>query len=805
MPLESESHVSCKRLHTGMGLTLLLAGVFLALPVDVQGDMATQDRRIAIEVLSQRGRDFARLQDWGKSAAAYTEALRRDPENPDLLFGQGYAFYGQKDLPGAVQSFRKALKYDSRHSSSTLWMGLALLEDRALDKAEMAFQRLLEGENTDPRAYFGLGSIHAARYRKQDSAQEKQLALKYLEQYLQAARLSQGIGAEYRQQAEALLLDLRYGEEGRLYNQALASYGRGEYDQCRLLLDKALKLDPQFQKAHYLKGVLCNTRGSSLFEADFTNCIKALRMAPDEPEARCLLGSIYRLLGKDDLARANLEAAARLDPGSQKALNLLGALYHESGDREKTALTYQRSRDVNPHSDEGRAAGLELDVLQGTARGPLVFVRDPQEEQGRIEAQGIVEDAYLTGRLHRILERTVQRNRFPYLWEKYEIKIINNPGIQACSLPGGRIYINIGLLQHVKDEFQDSEDVLAFIIAHEMAHVERDHVIDTVRHAEALGRRVEGLPRVRMILTEFHRSDEFEADRLGARYTYVAGYDPNAGMRFLKGMVRGGDYLDDQGAAILEERLQRFQHCLKDLRTFEQSFEQGLDRLAREDHRGARACFEHFLSAFPGDPSARNNLAVAFHKQALCCQGPAHWWKASEIEPLRLRAIQRVRRSEEGRCGRAWCEGMAEQAERQFKILLAANPGNEIALDNLANLYQDLGKSSEAKALYEKALSLNPDYAEARNNYAVLLCLGKEYRAGIQELESAILAQPTCLPPHYNLGKAYYELGNHAAAARAWERYLELDKSRSGWVQRAERHAAEARNGFGRSRADDPE
>ena len=142
------------------------------------------------------------------------------------------------------------------------------------------------------------------------------------------------------------------------------------------------------------------------------------------------------------------------------------------------------------------------------------------------------------------------------------------------------------------------------------------------------------------------------------------------------------------------------------------------------------------------------------------------------------------------------------ESERQFRILLASNPQNEVALNNLACLVEDMGRETEAETLYEKALVLNPDYVEARNNYGVLLCKRKQYTAGIEQMEAATLSRPSCLPPHYNLGKAYFEVGNHQAAVRHWERYLKQDASRSAWVLRAERHVEEARNRLAASRSD---
>ena len=221
--------------------------------------------------------------------------------------------------------------------------------------------------------------------------------------------------------------------------------------------------------------------------------------------------------------------------------------------------------------------------------------------------------------------------------------------------------------------------------------------------------------------------------------------------------------------------------------------------MERDDFEAAQAAFSRFLEVFPGDPSARNNLAVCLHKQALCCRRPAHWWKASEIEPLRLRDLQRRERSTAGGCVDTVSRRKFAEAERQFRILLASNQKNEAAMNNLANMYQDTGKFREAKELYVQALAANPDYAAALNNYGVLLCTAGEFDAGIGQLKASILHKPEYMPAYYNLGKAYFTVGNHAEAVRAWSTFLKHDRSRSAWVLRAEKHSAEALQHLGRT------
>jgi predicted Zn-dependent protease len=49
--------------------------------------------------------------------------------------------------------------------------------------------------------------------------------------------------------------------------------------------------------------------------------------------------------------------------------------------------------------------------------------------------------------------------------------VVQDPDINACALPGGKVVINSGLV----DRFEGDDDALAFVIAHEIGHVTARH------------------------------------------------------------------------------------------------------------------------------------------------------------------------------------------------------------------------------------------------------------------------------------------------------------------------------------------
>ncbi len=64
---------------------------------------------------------------------------------------------------------------------------------------------------------------------------------------------------------------------------------------------------------------------------------------------------------------------------------------------------------------------------------------------------------------------------------KYRFAVLDDKTVNACAAPGGRIYINNGLLEAI-----ETENELIGIMAHEIAHVERRHGLRRFRKGKSL-------------------------------------------------------------------------------------------------------------------------------------------------------------------------------------------------------------------------------------------------------------------------------------------------------------------------------
>ena len=158
-----------------------------------------------------------------------------------------------------------------------------------------------------------------------------------------------------------------------------------------------------------------------------------------------------------------------------------------------------------------------------------------REELRVLDANGgIYQDAQLQALVANVVERLAASSDRPDL--QYRVVILNSPAVNAFSLPSGRIYVTRGLIALANDASE-----LAAVLSHEIGHVIARHSalhapigrVDPFRDAGA-----RAFAGSNFALTSFSRTQEVEADNIGARISARAGYDSYGAVRFLGAMSR---------------------------------------------------------------------------------------------------------------------------------------------------------------------------------------------------------------------------------------------------------------------------
>src|SRR5215472_14349080 len=123
----------------------------------------------------------------------------------------------------------------------------------------------------------------------------------------------------------------------------------------------------------------------------------------------------------------------------------------------------------------------------------------------------------------------------------YQFHVVPQKEINAFALPGGPIFINVGTIQAAENEAQ-----LAGVMSHEMSHVYMQHSAKQIAKARWTGL-LAGIASAVMpqsglgdlartgiqigagtVMMKYSRTDEAQADAVGAIIMYNAGYNPRA-------------------------------------------------------------------------------------------------------------------------------------------------------------------------------------------------------------------------------------------------------------------------------------
>jgi len=158
----------------------------------------------------------------------------------------------------------------------------------------------------------------------------------------------------------------------------------------------------------------------------------------------------------------------------------------------------------------------------------------------------------------------------------YKFSVLKNKELNALTIPGGFIYVNEGLMKVLND------DELAYVVAHEAGHTAARHIVKKIQSSMAYqliltaafaglggdsGGAASALSAVDtvygLVQLSYSRKDEYEADRLGAKYALRSGFDPYASILALEkikkeegpnwkvlGYFRTHPYADERIAAL---------------------------------------------------------------------------------------------------------------------------------------------------------------------------------------------------------------------------------------------------------------
>jgi tetratricopeptide (TPR) repeat protein len=119
--------------------------------------------------------------------------------------------------------------------------------------------------------------------------------------------------------------------------------------------------------------------------------------------------------------------------------------------------------------------------------------------------------------------------------------------------------------------------------------------------------------------------------------------------------------------------------------------------------------------------------------------------------------------------------GLETLAITAFERAVEMNPRFAQAHYNLGTLYLRRGDATAARAAFGRALEAQPDYPEVHNNLGSLLAQRGELAAAIAQFEAALRSRPDFPDALNNLGQAHLQSGRRSEARKLFERALEVE------------------------------
>ncbi|MCL1815231.1 MAG: M48 family metalloprotease [Treponema sp.] len=156
-------------------------------------------------------------------------------------------------------------------------------------------------------------------------------------------------------------------------------------------------------------------------------------------------------------------------------------------------------------------------------------------------------NAALQNYLNKICSTITINSPKPNIYNGYHVAILNTNEINAFATPGGHIFVTRGLIACAS-----SEDALASVIAHEVAHIQLRHALTSIRNARYVNAAISGILTgvgesiggttkektsimkdsvnemiTTMVVNGFSSNQELEADITALELLASAGYQPS--------------------------------------------------------------------------------------------------------------------------------------------------------------------------------------------------------------------------------------------------------------------------------------
>ena len=196
-------------------------------------------------------------------------------------------------------------------------------------------------------------------------------------------------------------------------------------------------------------------------------------------------------------------------------------------------------RSLVPANEIEGAATQEYTKLLADARAKGILAGPGNPQLQRLQKIGL-----------RLVPFAAQWNDRSQQW-RWELNLITSKELNAFCMPGGKVVFYTGII----DQLKLTDDEVAMIMGHEMAHALREHARARIAKSQgtgtllSLGSQLLGLGQfgdmaasigTQLITLRFSRDDETDADLVGLELAARGGYNPQAAVSLWQKMAQAG-------------------------------------------------------------------------------------------------------------------------------------------------------------------------------------------------------------------------------------------------------------------------
>jgi tetratricopeptide (TPR) repeat protein len=725
------------------------------------------------EEMSRSG--VVRLLLVGFFVTALFTGCSRDPNiRKQKYLESGDRYFDKGKYNEARIQYLNALKLDSRFADARYKLGETYLK---LGNGSQALQELSQAIDLAPDNYpaqIDVANLFVAFSRTPDGANNNDW-LKEARKHLDLLREKQpqnpkviqawadyyaaqnNVGAALQEMQKAIAADP--GRSESYLDLALLQVRANLLDQAEVNFKRAAELDPKATNAQLALGGFYQSRGR-LPEAE-QQFKHAIELAPPDPTPREALARLYMLEGKKTEAEALLKQTKTDLSDNPEAYHMLGDFYFASGDLDKATAEYSLLYNDHPKDMQVKknyvqllilknrleeASTLNNEILKAAPHDPAVLVYRGQIQLRRNDAGGAVES----------LQQAINDEPDNAL-AHYQLGLAFD-----MQHNDGRAESEWREAARLQPDLMDAQRALAAL---ESRRGDLDALTQTAQQM------ITGAPYapegyLMRALVEVNRQRYSDAQQ---DLTKAMGIAPASPAPYV--------YMGDlyQAQKRYPEAIKFFYQAL-DKDSASTDALQGIMNvyLVQKQTDQAVAAARAQITKSPGTSGFYNLLGTALFQRKDLSGAEAALRKAIELDKNNADALLKL-----GQVQAA--EGSVSQALATYQASIKDHP-REIGFYILAGeMYESQQDWPDAKAMYQKALEIQPDNPLASNNLAyVMLEQGGNVDIALGMAQTAQRGMPDSPYVADTLGWAYYHKGVYKSAIDLFQESLRLNEKRGG-------------------------